>query len=207
MTTRQSIKSRSVLALNRERQSNIIWPVTFEKKVENNTIIRSDRGRKWMKRLEIRKKMRTNASYVLNPTQHLPSIPSIPKRENHMITYDIKRITNKMLRENLCNQIVTPLTSTSSSSNASRRVPRRRQKKKKKKNVPSLTPLEEASKRLDEIFTIKNNVTGISRKSRIVPSKKQKPAAVTQYRVLASRMENVWSMNKSRQQNNTFLLK
>ena len=48
---------------------------------------------------------------------------------------------------------------------------RRRQKKKKKKNVPSLTPLEEASKRLDEIFTIKNNVTGISAKSRIVPSR------------------------------------
>ena len=178
------------------QQSNIIWPVAFEEEKVDDTILRSDRGRKWMKRLELRKTMRENASFVLNPTQYLPSVPSRTKRENHKMTYDTRRIANKMLREKMCKQIVTPLGFSSSESVGTpppERIlkRRRRRRKKKKKSVPPLTPLEQASKRLDEIFMIKSTAS-------ISPSKpsSKKPGTVTKYRVMASRMENVWSTSK-----------
>lgn len=170
------------------QQSNIIWPVAFEEEKVDDTILRSDRGRKWMKRLELRK----TASFVLNPTQHFPNRT---KRENHEMTYDTKRITNKMLREKMCKQIVTPLGFSSSESVGTpppeRILKRRRRRRKKKKSVPPLTPLEQASKRLDEIFMIKSTAS-------ISPSKpsSKKPGTVTKYRVMASRMENVWSTSK-----------
>ena len=153
-----------------------------------------------MKRLELRKTIRANASFLLNPTQHLPSVPSRTKRENHEVTYDTRRITNKMLREKMCKQIVTPLgfSSDSVQSPPPERIlkRRRRRKRKKKKHVPPLTPLEQASKRLDEMFTIKSTATSISPKKSKPSSKK--PGIVTKYRVLASRMENVWSTSKHR---------
>ena len=151
-----------------------------------------------MKRLELRKTMRENASFVLNPTQHIPSVPSRTKIGKNKMTYDTRRIANKMLREKMCKQIITPL---GFSSESVRSPPperilkrRRRRKRKKKKNVPPLTPLEQASKRLDEIFTIKSTATSISPKKSKPSSKK--PGIVTNYRVLASRMENVWSTSK-----------
>ena len=86
------------------QQSNIVWPVSFKEEKADDTILRSDRGRKWMKRLELRKTMRENASFVLNPTQHIPSVPS-RTRKNKM-TYDTRRIANKMLREKCVSKLL-----------------------------------------------------------------------------------------------------
>ena len=183
--------------VSRPRQSNIVWPCTFEKEVKaegEKVIVRSDKGRKWMKRLELRKRMRTNASYVLNPEV----IPSVPKRTSSDVRiYDSRRITNNLLRERMCKQIVVPLSTNGTTTTTTiklRRRRRRRRRNKQQQEQKKLTPREKVSKRLDEIFTVKTCVVSPKSKKSLPLLK---PDVVSPYRVMASRMENIWSVKKN----------
>jgi len=201
------------------RQKNIIWPSSFDQDLNNETfpssssscssklVIRSDRGKRWMKRLNVRKKLRSSANFIVNTT--MPDIPKKLRIAEIKTSYETSHITNTMLRELMCKQIINPLSSTTRSKKEEekkralleKKIRRKRRKKDKKKEVYSLNSLEQASKRLDEIFTIKPTTTPTrplpsSSSFSNPPSSSSSTNTSSKYRFMTSQMEDIWTLKK-----------